>query len=68
MSLLGETIKLRREHLGIGCREAAKAARVSPATISRIERGDEPDIASFAKLCAWLGLPSRMFLDEKGLR
>ncbi len=68
MSLLGETLKARREHLSLGLREAAKLAGVSHATLSRVERGEDPDIPNFAKLCQWLGLAPTMFLSESGLK
>ena len=68
MSLLGETIKARREHLGLGLREAARDAGVSHATLSRVERGEDPDIPNFAKLCRWLQLAPTMFLSDSGLK
>lgn len=37
-----------------GLREAAKKAKVSAPTLSRIERGGNPDIDTFAKLCGWM--------------
>lgn len=37
-----------------GLRGAAKAAKVSAPTLSRIERGGKPDIDTFAKLCGWM--------------
>lgn len=68
MSLLGETLKARREHAGLGLRDAAKATRISSATLSRVERGEEPDIVTFARLCKWLGLAPQMFLSDDGLK
>ncbi len=29
---------------------------ISPATLSRVERGHLPDLATFAKICKWLDL------------
>lgn len=68
MSVLGDTIKYRREHENIGIRAAAKLCGVSPATISRVENGEEPDLKSFARLCRWLALSPTMFLSQDGLR
>ena len=68
MSLLGDIMKAKREHVSIGVREAAKLAGVSHVTISRIERGEDPDIPNFAKVCTWLGLSSSMFLSKSGLK
>jgi len=38
-----------------GIREVAAEIGISPATLSRIERGHLPDIGTFRKVCAWLG-------------
>ena len=43
-------------------RQAAAEAGVSLSTISRVEAGSLPDLASFTALCAWAGVsPSRFF-------
>jgi len=43
-------------------RQAAAEAGVSVSTISRVESGALPDLASFTALCAWAGVsPSRFF-------
>ena len=68
MSLLGEVVKGKRERLNVGVRDAAKLSGVSPATLSRVECGEDSDIKTFAKLCAWLDLAPTMFLNGKGLR
>lgn len=36
-------------------RAAARAAKVSAPTLSRIERGALPDMRTFVLLCAWMG-------------
>jgi len=36
-------------------REAAKQVGVSAASLSRIERGEKPDIDTFVKICQWAG-------------
>lgn len=41
-----------------GVRAAAKEIGVSPATLSRVERGYLPDLETFRKICAWLGVDS----------
>lgn len=38
----------------LGMRVCADEIGISPATLSRIERGKLPDILTFAKLCKWL--------------
>lgn len=38
----------------MGMRECAKEIGISPATLSRIERGNMPDLITYAKVCKWL--------------
>jgi transcriptional regulator with XRE-family HTH domain len=37
-----------------GIREVATEVGVSPATLSRVERGKMPDLETFGKICKWL--------------
>ncbi|HZD13807.1 MAG TPA: hypothetical protein VE196_01445, partial [Pseudonocardiaceae bacterium] len=46
---------------GQSLRQAAAEARVSFSTMSRVEAGAQPDLASFTRLCAWLGMPPSRF-------
>lgn len=46
--------KLADKRGAMGIRAAAKAVGVSPATLSRVERGYLPDLETFAKVCRWL--------------
>ena len=39
-----------------GVRAAAKEIGISPATLSRVERGYLPDLETFGKICKWLGV------------
>ena len=55
MGLMGFGERVRRKREKRGLRATAKEIGVSPATLSRIERGHPPDLANFAKLCRWLG-------------
>jgi transcriptional regulator with XRE-family HTH domain len=58
---LGARIRDRRLGLRLPVREAAKEAGVSPATFSRVERGQHtPDGENLLKLAAW----ARVRLDE----
>lgn len=57
---LGRLISRRRGSLGI--RSAAAQAEVSPATLSRVENGHLPDLATFAKICRWLEVDPAQFL------
>jgi transcriptional regulator with XRE-family HTH domain len=58
-----ETVKQKIEIVGRrivaergakGVREAAREIGVSPATLSRVERGFMPDLETFGKICRWL--------------
>lgn len=37
-----------------GIRDTAKEIGISPATLSRVERGLMPDLETFGKICRWL--------------
>jgi transcriptional regulator with XRE-family HTH domain len=57
---LGEMLRDRRGALSI--RQAAQEAGVSFSTFSRVEGGAHPDLTTFTRLCAWLGVsPGRFF-------
>lgn len=57
---LGRLILKKRGSRGI--RSAAADADVSPATLSRVENGNVPDLATFAKICRWLDVDPAHFL------
>lgn len=47
-------------------RAAAVEVDISPATLSRVENGHMPDLATFAKICRWLDKDPREFLGFEG--
>ena len=49
---LGPLLKEKRGSRGV--REVAKEIGISPATLSRVESGKQPDLDTFCKLCVWL--------------
>ena len=54
--------KIIQKHRGDrSMRQAAAEAGVSLSTISRVESGAMPDLASFTALCAWAGVPASRF-------
>lgn len=53
---------ITRKRAGLGIRSAAAQAEVSPATLSRVENGHLPDLATFAKICRWLEVDPAQFL------
>lgn len=59
---LAELARLVREHRGtMSVRQAAQDAGVSFSTLGRVEAGMQPDLATFLRLCAWLGVePERL--------
>lgn len=64
---LGQIGTLLRERRGTrGVRDAAQEIGVSPATLSRIENGKQPDLDTFEKLCHWLEMSPLEFLDASG--
>lgn len=59
---LAQLSRLVRERRGRqSLRQAAAEAGVSFSTMARVEDGAHPDLASFTRLCAWLGLPPSYF-------
>lgn len=51
---IGHLIRLHRTLCGLGVRRMAKELGVSPATLSRIERGKECDSRTLMKLINWM--------------
>ena len=49
------TLRQLRESLGLGIRDAAKRAGVSPATLSRVERGYDCSVATLIKIARGYG-------------
>ena len=61
VSQLGRLVRERRGAQSL--RQAAADAGVSFSTMSRVEGGAQPDLASFTALCAWLGMPPSRFFS-----
>lgn len=57
---LGKLVVRKRGSRGI--RATAADIEVSPATLSRVENGHLPDLATFAKICRWLDVNPARFL------
>ena len=56
---LGRMVARKRGKVGI--RAAAREIGLSPATLSRVENGQMPDLANFTKICRWLEVdPARV--------
>ncbi len=53
----------RRAELGLSLREVSAQCRVPVATLSRVEQGRTPDLATFRRIVEWLGLSPERFLN-----
>lgn len=51
---LAELMKLYRTWEDVGIRDMAAELDISPATLSRVERGEEMNGATLAKIIKWL--------------
>ena len=54
LEVLGRLAAEKRGDVGV--RAAAKEIGISPATLSRVERGYLPDLDTFGKICKWLNV------------
>jgi transcriptional regulator with XRE-family HTH domain len=61
ISELGRLIRDKRARDELSIRQAAAQARVSFSTLSRVEAGAQPDLATFTSLSAWLGVDPAQF-------
>ena len=64
--LLPIQCKMARTALGLGVRDIAKLAGVSPNTIARLERGEEMRAATVAAIGAALESAGVEFIPENG--
>ena len=63
MTLLRLGAMLRDRRGGRGIRQVAQEIGISPATLTRVEGGRLPDIATFQKICSWLKVNPAEILD-----
>lgn len=63
MTLLRLGALLRERRGGRGIREVAKDIGISPATLTRVESGRLPDLATFQRICTWLKVNPAELLD-----
>lgn len=57
-----------RKRGNMGVRAAAKEIGVSPTTLTRIEKGNIPDVKTLDKLCKWLSEEPTKFTGIMGLQ
>ena len=58
--------RMARAAIGLGVRDLAAAANVSPNTIARLERGEDLKDATLAAIRAALEAAGVIFIDENG--
>ena len=63
LASLGSEVRKHRGNKSL--REAAREIGISPATLMRVESGRVPDVETFGKLCAWLGVDPGDYLGIK---
>jgi len=63
LETLGLLVNEKRGKIGV--RATAQEIGISPATLSRIEHGNLPDIDTFTKVCRWLGIDPGAILGFK---
>src|SRR6266705_4271486 len=54
-----------RQARGFSWRQLAKAAGVSPSTLTRMQQGKSPDVNTFSSLTRWLNIPAERFYKDK---
>jgi transcriptional regulator with XRE-family HTH domain len=54
-----------RKAKGLSWRQLARAARVSPSTLTRMQQGKSPDVNTFSALTTWLDIPAERFYAEQ---
>lgn len=56
------SLKIKQKRGGRGIREVAREIGISPATLSRVETGKQPDLKTFGLICKWLKLDPSVVL------
>ena len=59
--LFSSTIKSKRGKKGLRD-TATEIGNISPATLSRVEQGNLPDVDTFIKICKWLEVSTDTFI------
>lgn len=54
-----------RRAKNLSWRQVAKAAGVSPSTLTRMQQGKSPDVNTFTALSRWLNIPAEKFHTDK---
>lgn len=57
-----------RRAKGLSWRQLAKAAGISPSTLTRMQQGKSPDVNTFSALTRWLNVPAERFYAARPSR
>jgi transcriptional regulator with XRE-family HTH domain len=60
---LGPMLAQRRAEQSLSLRDVSAQAGIPAATLSRIEQGRTPDLATFRRLVEWLGISAERFFS-----
>ncbi|HTU38268.1 MAG TPA: helix-turn-helix transcriptional regulator [Acidimicrobiales bacterium] len=63
---LGPILRARRREKHLSLRDLSDLIGVPSNTLSRVERGDVPDLKNFRRIVEWLELPAERFLEAAG--
>lgn len=61
MNMINLSAKVKQKRGNLGLRAAADQIGITHTTLSRVESGKLPDMNTFEKLCAWLGMEPNDF-------
>ncbi|RIH63441.1 XRE family transcriptional regulator [Mariniphaga sediminis] len=64
IDLLSRMIKEKRGSTGLRT-SAQEIGGISAPTLSRIEKGNVPDVDTFIKICKWLGVSTDTFINSE---
>ncbi len=62
IEIFSDLVRTKRGRCGL--RVAAPIVGIAPSTISRIERGATPDMATFLAICDWLEIEPAEFIKN----
>ena len=63
LAALSRVVGEQRVSLGLSIRKAGESAGVNFMTLRRVEQGGFPDMSTYLRLCAWMGVsPETFFL------
>ena len=65
VDILVAVLDSERKARALSWRQLAKAAGVSPSTLTRMQQGKSPDVNTFSALTRWLNIPAERFYAEK---